>query len=35
MFMKKTAQRLSLLGISMVETIWAIETNSAAGALPT
>jgi len=34
-FMKKTTQRLSLLGISMVETIWAIETNSAAGALPT
>jgi hypothetical protein len=34
-FMKKTTQRLSLLGISMVETIWAIEANSAAGALPT
>ena len=34
-FMKKTTQRLSLLGISMVETIWAIEAKSAAGVLPT
>ena len=34
-FMKKTTRRISLLGLSMLETIWAIEANSAAGALPT
>ena len=33
-FMKKTAHRIRLFGLSILETIWAIETNSAAGALP-
>lgn len=32
--MKERAHGMRLLGLSMLETIWVIETNSAAGALP-
>jgi hypothetical protein len=34
MLMKKTTHLRRLLGLSILETIWAIEANSAAGALP-
>jgi hypothetical protein len=32
--MEKTTYRLRLFGYSLLETVWAIETSLAAGALP-
>ena len=32
--MEKTTHRLRLIGYSLLETVWAIETSLAAGALP-